>query len=221
MTKELNNLKNEIIDLWKTEKSPDYGYFYNSEDPRTLDIFWNENSPFLKFYTMLNMEACIEIAPGHGRHSEIFLKRAKKLHLIDTSVDGLNYCKKRLEGWSNVEYHLSEEGDNLAFCKDSTVTSVISYDAMVHFELLTVASYMREIARVLIPGGRALLHHSNLSINPTGSIKDIVGWRNFMSMDIFAHLGSRFGLNVVDRAVIDWCRPASDGLTLLEKTVIG
>ena len=89
---------------------------------------------------------------------------------------------------------------------------------MVHFELLTIASYLGELARVLKPGGRALLHHSNYSKNPTGLFTDNPGWRNFMSVDIMKYLVQRAGLSLISIDEIDWAEPSSDALTFLEKS---
>ncbi|WP_206628333.1 class I SAM-dependent methyltransferase, partial [Mesorhizobium sp. M1A.F.Ca.IN.020.06.1.1] len=78
----------------------------------------------------------------------------------------------RFSSASHVTVTLSPDGKSLAFEK-GRFSSVFSYDSMVHFEPLTVASYIMEVASVLKPGARALLHHSNYSDNPTASFGEI------------------------------------------------
>lgn len=143
--------------------------------------------------------------------------RVGRLHLVDTSTAALDYARRRFANKTNVLIHLSEDGETLPFLADASVTAVFSYDAMVHFEMLSVARYLQEIARVLVPGGKALLHHSNYGANPTGKFTDNPGWRNFMTEAVFRNLASRAGLTILSYETIAWATSDSDALSLLER----
>jgi len=82
---------------------------------------------------------------------------------------------------------------------------------------MTIACYVFESARVLMPGGRGLFHHSNYAGNPAGRIDDSPGWRSFMTTDIMTHLLSRAGLKVLEQMKFDRSSPGGDALTLFEK----
>ena len=99
-----------------------------------------------------------------------------------------------------------------------SITSVFSFDAMVHFEVTTIASYLCEISRVLTCGGRALLHHSAYDKNPTGTFRQNPGWRNYMSESLFAYLASRSGLSIISSVTFNKRQECAiiDGLSLLQ-----
>ena len=100
---------------------------------------------------------------------------------------------------------------------DASQTALFCYDAMVHFELIDVLAYLRETKRVLVSGGRAMLHVSNNMENPEGTYNQNRHWRNFGSLEVVRHLAVRAGLRVLAHEVIDWCgEPALDGLLLVE-----
>ena len=212
-----NPFANEIVFLWRDHDAPDAAYFDMAETEDWTRGIWEANSPFQKLMAQMDLRAVAEIACGRGRHAAHLLSTSDELYLIDTSVAAIQFARERFEPHAKVKVILSEDGQSLPNVPDNHLTAVFSFDAMVHFEPLTIAAYLSETARVLRPGGRALIHHSNYSQNPTGTIKESPGWRNYMTEDLFAHFASRAGLRIVDRSVISWAGPDSDALTLLEK----
>lgn len=206
----------EIIGLWRDEHSPDAKYFEAAESEAWQRVFWSEGGIFQKYMRQLDFTCTAEIAAGQGRHSSRILDRCKKLYLIDTSIVAVSRAKERFSNYSHVEVILSEDGLSLNGIDDRSLSAAFSFDAMVHFEPLTMFSYLKELSRTLNKGGRAVLHYSNFSGNPTGSIKDVKGWRNYMTEDLFAHFVSRCGLRILDRTTMDWSLPDSDAICLLE-----
>ena len=90
----------------------------------------------------------------------------------------------------------------------------------VHFDSDVIRAYLRETARVLRRGGRALFHHSNYGDNPGGDVHDNPRWRNFMTENLFQHYAAKCGLRYLASQVLDWDgHPALDCLTLLELPV--
>ena len=101
----------------------------------------------------------LEIAPGHGRWSRELVPRARRLVLVDLNPSCIEFCRQRFAGQPSVEYYVND-GRSLPFLAPSTIDFAWSYDSFVHMEAPTVASYLRELARVLRPGGRAVIHHA-------------------------------------------------------------
>lgn len=185
--------KQTIIDTWKTENSPDYAYYQVFEDH--APAYWRPETIFRQMFDRLDQTSIVEVACGQGRHAANIVDTAGKLWLMDTSVDAIKFVEKRFEGKSNVVPMLSETGDTIDL-PDNSVTAIFSYDAMVHFELTTIGAYFYEAARILVPGGRALFHHSAYDAAPARPFKDNPGWRNFMSKDVIIYFASRAGLEI-------------------------
>ncbi|MEO1009023.1 MAG: class I SAM-dependent methyltransferase [Planctomycetota bacterium] len=171
----------------------------------------------------------LEIGPGHGRWTRFLLDHAREATLLDLDEGCLDACVARFG--QRVRPVL---GDGWTFSGDAArvrgpVDFVFSYDSLVHAEIEALGSYLREMARVLRPGGFAFLHHSNLgafvgregkpAVSPThwrATSADAAGVR---SRAVAAGLGvplqelcTKGGPN--DRAMID-C------ITLLRKPEVG
>jgi ubiquinone/menaquinone biosynthesis C-methylase UbiE len=207
--------KQAVIDTWKTESSPDYAYFDAVE--HQAGGFWADDSLYRKEFDKLDLSSVLEIACGKGRHSAQIADRCGKLILADTSTDAIAFAAQRFSDKPNVSTHLIADGETLPFISNASLTAAFSYDAMVHFEALTMASYLREMSRVLVPGGMALFHHSNYSAAPENNFNQNPGWRNFMTYDLMRYLASRAGLKILSHHTIDWAAPGSDALTLFVK----
>ncbi len=133
--------------------------------------------------------AVLEIGPGGGRCSEVLQPRQERLVLVDVTPRALDLCRERLVEAANVEYVLSE-GAAFPAIEPASIDWVWSFDVFVHIAPLDVASYIREIARVLRPGGTALIHHS-------GALQRFPGWRSPMTGVLFAKLARDEGLEVM------------------------
>jgi SAM-dependent methyltransferase len=208
----------EIAGMWKTEESPDFRYFAKYDNEESTNPFWDENTSFFSGFSQLDLTGALEIACGTGRHAARIVDRATRLYLLDTSVDALRIARERFASQPHVEVIISADGESIPLA-DGSVSAVFSYDAMVHFEATTVGSYLFETARVLVPGGRALFHHSVYDKNPTGTFRQNPGWRNYMSQSLFAYLTSRAGLKIISSVAFNERGEAGmiDGLTLLER----
>jgi SAM-dependent methyltransferase len=98
----------------------------------------------------------LEIGPGHGRWTA-YLAPAKKLILVDLSPNCIGFCKKLFSAKKQVECHVND-GKSLPV-DDSSVDFIWSFDTFVHIEPDILEQYVQEIARVLRPGGSAVIHH--------------------------------------------------------------
>ena len=173
----------------------------------------------------------VEIAPGHGRWSKEIVDRCRKLVLVDLSPSCIEFCRDLLADRDNVEY-IVNDGRTLTGVQDGSVDFVWSFDSFVHMEADVIASYLREIRRVLQDGGRAILHHAArrhsflwlgwmrnvgpLGINAykwisMGKLGDDDGWRSNVSKELFGRLAQEAGLTI-ESQVRSWGRNEEYGI---------
>lgn len=209
------SFQQDVVDLWKTRDSHNYSYFAQVET--LTDGFWRPGTPFRRLFDLLDRRRIVEIACGQGRHSVLAPRDYESFLALDTSVDAIAEANRRYGDLKPLRFLVSQDGSSIP-APDASQTAIFSYDAMVHFEPLTVNAYLAEAARVLQAGGRGLFHHSNYDANPTGKFTDSPNWRNYMRRDLFAHFCSRHGLNVLEQIEMDWGDvKKSDCLSLFEK----
>ena len=117
-------------------------------------------------------EVLLEIGPGAGRFTEVLLpKTTRKLIAVDSSPTMIDLLEERFQGESKLETHLTD-GRGFADVPDASVDTVFSYGVFVHLQHWDIYNYLTETARVLKPGGKALIQHSNTFSE--------LGWREFV-----------------------------------------
>lgn len=193
----------------------EFEYYYDDAE-KSVDEFWGATSPFYERFKLLDLSNVLELACGHGRHVPFYQEKAGHITLVDISQSNIDFCRNRFKTCNHIDYYCNN-GSDLRKLSDMSFSTIFSYDAMVHFELMDIYSYLREFYRILIPQGRVLVHHSNNSKDYKASFTNSPGGRNFMSKALFAHLAYRSGFNILDQKVIDWTEPDWDCITLLEK----
>lgn len=176
--------------------------YYDQAEKWTF-AFWSDQSKFRKLFSKLDLTSVIELACGHGRHSEQIVRDAGRIVLIDIFETNLDRCRERLGRFENVSFLL---GDGRTFrpLDDGSATSVFCYDAMVHFSPAMVRSYLLDCGRVLAPGGMGLFHHSNYPAPLDKHYGQNPQARNHMTQPLFAEYAKDAGLNVVESIVIPW-----------------
>ena len=151
----------------------------------------------------------LEIGPGHGRWSQWLVERAGLLVLCDLSPNCLDACRSRLAGKGRFRTHLSHAAD-LPPDLTGGVDAVWSYDCFVHVGPAECERYLVEIARVLRPGGVAVLHHADRG---TGVLERFYGWWRRVVRRESARVGEPgWRSKVSRRAVRRWA--ASAGLAV-------
>lgn len=139
----------------------------------------------------------LEIAPGHGRWTE-FLAAAKHVTLVDISPSCLEFCRKRFDDNANIDYFLGT-GFTLPRYMNGVIDFVWSYDSFVHMDRDVILGYLKEINRVLKPGGRTILHHGNIETLEDHVQSEHQGWRSGMNEQLMRDLARDAGLTVVSQ----------------------
>ena len=112
----------------------------------------------------------LEIGAGGGRFTEILATKAATVLAGDAAPTMLTLLAARFRDRPGVK-PLRLDGRTLAGVGDGAVDAVFSYDVFVHLAAWDTYNYLREIRRVLRPGGRAIVHHGN-------ALSEL-GWRKF------------------------------------------
>jgi|GEM_PF-3441171 len=212
-----DDITKKIGDAWIVEQNRNkYANSYYDDAEECINIFWSEDTVFYKCFSQLDCSNIVELACGHGRHVVKYLDKANHISLVDINEQNINFCKNRFSNEKKIDYFVND-GNNFREIKTNSQTSIFTYDAMVHFEMLDILSYIKEANRILITGGKILFHHSNADYKPElGWDKD--GGRNFMSADIFAYLAIRHGFIVLSQDIFPWgSTKVSDCLSLCKK----
>jgi SAM-dependent methyltransferase len=204
MTMMHENETRRIAQDWKMNS-----YYDRAEKEDWLEAFWHPKVKFRQLFDRLNTRTLVELACGHGRHtarifnSREFHNKIDRVYVMDVNEENITFCKHRFRD-NNSIVPLVNSGYHFQPLERESITAIFCYDAMVHFEYDAVMSYIYDAARILIPGGLALLHHSNYDKSPGASYSSNPESRNFMSKNLFAHVAIRAGFKIVEQFVIDW-----------------
>lgn len=138
----------------------------------------------------------LEIGPGTGRWTEHILPLAERIVLVDISQTALDKLVLRFSHLAKLVAHRVDRPE-LGFLDRASVDLVWSFDAFLHIAPSDIRSYVHEIARVLKPGGRALVHHTATETDSLGR------WRSGLSAEVFARMLGQTGL-VLERRIDAW-----------------
>lgn len=179
--------------------------------------FWDDRHLFRQFFDRLDKRVLVELAAGHGRHAVEAARLSSRLYALDVLAENVAFCQKRLAGAPHVSC-MQTDGVSFQPLEDSAVTGIFCYDAMVHFSPGIVEAYLHDAARVLAPGGRALLHHSNYPAPLDRHYGQNPHARNHMTQPLFRVLCQAAGLIVEESVPMNWGdQKALDCLSLLRK----
>ena len=198
-------------------KKPWEGSSYYQNAEQWTFVFWDEGHKFKKYFDQLDLTNLLELSCGHGRHAEKSAPLAGRLNLIDIIEENVDYCQNRLRNFGNIEYFLGD-GKSFTGIKKNSLSAIYCYDAMVHFPPDIVEMYLKDTARVLRSGGRALYHHSNYSDSTTFVKGGTPGARGYMTTELFNEMVKAAGLVLLEQEVINWGGVEDlDCISLLEK----
>ena len=107
------------------------GYYDDAE--KWTFIFWSEAHPFYPLFQRLDLTAVLELACGHGRHSEIVAERSGQLTLMDVHEENIAYCRTRLARFRNTLFFANSSHDFRSITDDA-ITAIFCYNAMGAFQ---------------------------------------------------------------------------------------
>ena len=168
--------------------------FYNIEEQK----LWNEphmwadgghewSGPFGTTENLWNKEIfdhikefrgkkILEIAPGFGRITQFLSVLASELIVIDLNPLCIQKTKEKMG--HHVLAYLVNDGKSLTGVRDNSQDLVFSFDSFVHMHANVSEEYVKEIHRVLKPGGHSFIHHSWIYSGSEDSFKNSAGRAN-------------------------------------------
>jgi len=183
--------------LWNNEEMWSDGGHEWSKSFGTTENLWN-NHIFddVKEY---RGKKILEIAPGHGRMSQFLSILASELLVVDLNENCIKKTKEKL-GHHVLGYFVNN-GNNLPHIRDNSQDLVFSYDSFVHMHKNVINEYLKEINRVLKPGGHGFIHHSWLYQGSENSFENSAG-RSNMSPEEFKKLVEFNGMKIISQSPI-------------------
>lgn len=180
-----------------------------SEFFESTDKLWN-NLIYPKIEEYLKGDV-LEIAPGFGRITEYLKDKVNNLSIVDLNQLCIDKCKQKFG--DSVEYYVND-GKSLDMFENSSKDFIFSWDSFVHMHENVIKNYLREIYRVLKPGGYAFIHHSYLSGGQKESFKNLFG-RSNMNPELFKKIAEEQSLKIIKQENIEWT--ITDTITTLHK----
>lgn len=100
----------------------------------------------------------VEIGCGGGRWSRYFCGRVRRAFLVDATPSAEPAVRAHAD-WNGFEFIVAKDA-NLPTIPTAAADYAFSFDTFVHFHRELFDAYIREISRVLKPGGLLHLHHA-------------------------------------------------------------
>lgn len=134
---------------------PDLDRFWASGE-RDLDVILGQQGVALQ-----SSDHVVEIGCGAGRMTRAIAKRAARVRALDVAPNMLEIAKSQNAELSNVEWLLGD-GATLGGVPDASADACISFVVLQHIPDPDVTlGYIREMGRVLKPGGWSVFQISN------------------------------------------------------------
>ena len=191
--------------------------FYNIEEQRFWNVEqnWSNNGhewsgPFGTTENLWNKEIfdyikefrgkkILEIAPGFGRLTQFLSILASELIVVDLNPTCIQKTKEKL-GHHVLAYFVND-GKSLTGVRDGSQDLVFSFDSFVHMHANVTEEYVKEIYRVLKPGGYGFIHHSWIYGGSENSFENSAGRAN-MSPEVFKEFVENNNMKIVEQREI-------------------
>lgn len=115
-------------------------------------------------------DTVLEMGCGVARIGKLLAPHCKKWIGVDISENMLNVAKERLDDLDNVEFHDLKRND-LACIPDNSVDKAYSVAVFCHLDKEDLFNYLREMYRILKPGGTIYVETWNLAHD--------IGWKRW------------------------------------------
>jgi ubiquinone/menaquinone biosynthesis C-methylase UbiE len=115
----------------------------------------------------------------------------------------------------HVKNYIVNDGKSLLGVEDNSQDLVISWDSFVHMHKNVIDDYIKEINRVLVPGGKSFIHHSWFFEGSEFSTQNIAG-RSNMNPELFSELVTNNGMKIISQMAVEFDE-VHDCVTFFEK----
>jgi SAM-dependent methyltransferase len=180
-------------DLWSVD-----GHEWSKSFGTTEDLWNNEIFDKIKEF---RGKKILEIAPGFGRITQFLSILASELIVVDLNPTCIEKTKSKLK--HHVLAYFVNDGKSIPKVRDNSQDLVFSFDSFVHMHANVTEEYVKEIYRVLKPGGQAFIHHSWFYGGNDESFKNIAGRAN-MSPEIFKDLVEQNNMVIISQDTIQF-----------------
>ena len=116
---------------------------------------------FAKTGSASHLYNSLEIGPGYGRFSRMFLSWRLNFY-----VDLLPQCESKIKKLFKPEQHkyirfYTTDRTNCSQIPTQSCSFVFSWDTIPYFTQAHIKEYLRDIYRVILPGGYCLIHYAD------------------------------------------------------------
>jgi SAM-dependent methyltransferase len=163
-------MSSEMGNFWDERAEEDPFFFVDNRmgyRKTDLESFWADGERDLDALlaalgaTIRTSDNVVEIGCGVGRLTRVISARAASVRALDVSTRMLALAKEHNPNLDNVEWLLGD-GTSLAGIDSDSADACVSHVVFQHIPDPEVTlSYVREIGRVLVPGGWAAFQISN------------------------------------------------------------
>jgi SAM-dependent methyltransferase len=165
----------------------------------TTEELWN-NEIFDKIKEFRGKKI-LEIAPGFGRITQFLSILAGELIIVDLNPLCIEKTRAKLK--HHVLAYFVNDGKSIPKVRDNSQDLVFSFDSFVHMHANVTEEYVKEIYRVLKPGGQAFIHHSWLYGGSDESTNNVAGRAN-MSPEQFKIFVENNNMEIVSQNIIQF-----------------
>ena len=185
--------------LWNLDSNWTIGGHEWSKSFGTTEDLWNYQI-FDKIKEFRGKKI-LEIAPGFGRITQFLSILASELIVVDLNPLCIEKTKAKLK--HHVLAYFVNDGKSIPKVRDNSQDLVFSFDSFVHMHANVTEEYVKEIYRVLKPGGQAFIHHSWLYGGSEESVNNVAGRAN-MSPEQFKTFVESNNMEIVSQNAIQF-----------------
>ena len=171
----VGNWKARAMTYWQWEDGREETILTNTCGPSaTLESIETGTSSIVWLSEPKADDVCLDLGCGIGRTEKHLAPLVKEIHAVDFSATMLEMARRRLAGYSNVQFY-QNDGESLGMFRSSMFDLAWAELVFHHVPIEITDKYLREIARVLKPGGRFVCQLPLKDFYKLHS-RDVCGW---------------------------------------------